>query len=134
MIYYVEDYESEVLRDEGVLVEELPLELIEDMWAVEWASWILGCTNGVPSNSANPPLSPMSTTCSSILSNSLFLKFGRITSADTKGSKREVQYLCLSNSSLSSIPEIDWSSLEQRSWTRVERSSSLSSTSSRRFD
>ena len=51
-----------------------------------------------------------------------------------KKSGSKTGYLCLSYSSRSSTPAKDWSNLEERSWMRVERPSSFSSTSSRRFD
>lgn len=67
----VHDYESEALRDKSVGV----FSFMEGVWSIEGASWIRGSIKGVPSNSAHPPLRPISTTRSSILPNSSFLNF-----------------------------------------------------------
>jgi len=78
------------------------------------ATWIWGRASGVPSNSAQPPRRPISTTRSNIRANSSFLRF--------------------SSSHLSSNPTENTSSLEDNSCTRDDRSWSWSSTSSRLRD
>lgn len=70
---YLHDGESEVLRDEPV--GELSSTDDDDVWSIDGANWIRGSVKGVPSNSAHPPLRPISTTRSSILSSSSFLIF-----------------------------------------------------------
>lgn len=60
-----------IVHDESVGV----VSSTEDLWSIEGASWIRGSIKGVPSNSAHPPLRPISTTRSSILPSSSFLDF-----------------------------------------------------------
>jgi len=60
--YDLHDCDSEVLRDESIGV-----------LSSRGTSWIRGSIRGVPSNSAHPPLKPISTTRSSIRPISSFL-------------------------------------------------------------
>lgn len=85
--YDLHDCDSEVLRDESTGVLSSP----EDVWSIWGASWIRGSIRGVPSNSAHPPLNPISTTRSSIRPISSFLNIANVQSPVQKKRGSKIQ-------------------------------------------